>query len=233
MLTREIVMSNHNTAPSTTLPTNTELLAGKLVAIDSSHKFITTNSLKVAAHFDKRPADVNRKIGKLIKKGVCKFAPSYYINKQGKQQIYYSLNRDQFLQVVLSFNGDKADQFRFVFIQLFNQQEAELIKWRASRQSVIEPTKIANDSIEWLRLELIKEIPESRKPSFLYINIQKAITKAATGNANTNRAEMNATQLKLIQWLELQVHDEIERLKVLELPATEIREQVLTLLKAK
>ena len=215
-----------------TLPTNTELLAGDLTSIDSSHKFITTNSLKVAKHFGKRPSNVNQKIRRLLKNGRLKIKPSYYLNQQGKQQIYYPLSRDQFLQVVFGFTGDKAEQFHADFIQLFNQQEAELNEWRKSRQSVIEPTKIANNSIEWLRLELIKEIPESRKSSFLYINIQTSITKAATGNGRTDRAEMNAEQLKLVEWLELRTREEIERMKILGISAVNIRQSILDTLKA-
>lgn len=215
-----------------TLPTNTELLAGDLTSIDPSHKFVTTNSLKVAKHFGKRPSNVNQKIRRLLRSGRLKIKPSYYLNQQGKQQIYYPLNRDQFLQVVFGFTGDKAEQFHADFIQLFNQQEAELNKWRKSRLSVIEPTKIANNSIEWLRLELIKEIPESRKPSFLYINIQTSITKAATGNGRTDRAEMNAEQLKLVEWLELRTREEIERMKILGISAVNIRQSILDMLKA-
>jgi len=215
-----------------TLPSSTELLAGKLVAIDSQHKFITTNSIKVAKHFGKRPSNVNQKIRRLLRNGRLKIKPSYYLNQQGKQQIYYSLNRDQFLQLVFGFTGDKAEQFHADFIQLFNQQEIELNEWRQSRQSVIESTKTANNSIEWLRLELSKEIPESRKSSFLYTYIQKAITKAATGDARTKRAIMTAEQLKLVEWLEDRVHDEIERMKALGASAVDIRQSILDTLKS-
>jgi len=79
---------------------------------------------------------------------------------------------------------------------------------------------------------LLKEIPESGKPKFLYINIQKAITKAATGNANTNRAVMTSEQLRIIGWLEIQVRDEIERMRTLDFSAVKIRESILELLKA-
>ena len=239
MLTKVTPMINQNAVHLTTdkktvtvtLPTNTELLKGGLVSIDSSHKLITTNSLKVAEHFGKRPSNVNQKIRRLMKNGRLKIKPSYYRNQQDKQQIYYPLTRDQFLQVVFGFTGDKAEQFHADFIKLFNQQEAELNEWRKSRQSIIEPTKIANDSIEWLKKELTKEIPESRKPNFLYTNIQCAIKKVATGHAHTKRSEMTTEQLKIIEWLEVQVHQEIERLKTLGLSALEIREQVLTLIK--
>ena len=107
----------------------------------------------------------------------------------------------------------------------------ELLEWEKTRQAVIEPTKMASDSIQWLRLELEKEIPESRKPGLLHTHIQRAITKYSTGNSNIKREVMTARQLKLVEWLEKQVHDEIERLKALGLPATEIRKQILLLLK--
>jgi hypothetical protein len=80
---------------------------------------------------------------------------------------------------------------------------------------------------------LLKEIPESGKPKFLYINIQKSVTKAAAGNANTDRAVMTSEQLRIIGWLEIQVHDEIERMKTLGVSAVKIRESILELLKAR
>jgi len=216
---------------SVILPTKEELLQQALVVIGRDHKNVTTNSLKVAEYFGKRPADVNRRITNLNKKGVCKIAPSYYLDEQGRKQKCYILDRKNFSIVVLGFTGEQAEQFRIEYVEQFEKNIAELLEWRQTRNAVIEPTKMANDSIEWLRLELVEEIPTSSKPKFLYINIQKAVTKSATGNSNTKREEMTARQLKLVEWLEVQVHEEIERLKVLGLPATKIREQVIALLK--
>ena len=129
----------------TAIPTKSELLEVSLVAVDKQHKKIITNSIQIANHFLKRPSEINRRIALLSKKGLCRIAPSYYRNQQGKKQVYYVLNRDEFLLVVLGFTGDKADRFKADFIKLFNQQEAELKQWRAGRLVAADTTKQAND----------------------------------------------------------------------------------------
>ncbi|NOQ15363.1 MAG: hypothetical protein GQ583_12915 [Methyloprofundus sp.] len=216
---------------SENLPTKVELLQQALVVIDKDHKQVCTNTLKVAEHFGKRPADINRRIGNLIKKGKCKIAPTYYLDEQGRKQKYYVLNRKIFSQIVLGFTGDKAEDFRTEYVEQFEKNLEELLEWRNTRHDVIQPTKTANDSIEWLRLELIKEIPESRKPGLIYIHIQNQINRLASGNAGIKRNDMSTEQLKIVEWLEIQVHEEIERLKALDLSAVEIRAQVLELIK--
>ena len=220
-----------NISSSDIIPTKVDLLQQGLVVIDRNHKQVTTNTLIVTKQFNKKHKNVLQRITNLTKKGRLKIQPSYYLDKQGKKQKYYVLDRKSFSIVVLGFTGEEAENFRVEYIEQFEKIADELLEWRKTRQDVIEPTKVANDSLAWLKLALEKEIPESRKPKFLYINIQQAITKAATGKANSERSEMSAEQLKIIQWLEVQVHDEIERLKGVGIPATSIREQILALLK--
>ena len=220
-----------NISSSDIIPTKVDLLQQGLVVIDRNHKQVTTNTLIVTKQFNKKHKNVLQRITNLTKKGRLKIQPSYYLDKQGKKQKYYVLDRKSFSIVVLGFTGEEAENFRVEYIEQFEKIADELLEWRKTRQDVIEPTKVANDSLAWLKLALEKEIPESRKPKFLYINIQQAITKSATGRANSERSEMSAEQLKIIQWLEVQVHDEIERLKGGGIPATSIREQILALLK--
>ena len=215
------------------LPTKADLLQQDLVVIDDQHKSITTNTLKVSNYFGKQHKNVLRRITNLVKNSRLKIEPSKYIDERGKVQNYYILDRKNFSIVVLGFTGEQAEDFRIEYVEQFERNAAELIEWRKSRQDDIEPTKTCNDAIEWLRLELLKEIPESGKPKFLYINIQKSVTKAAAGNANTDRAVMTSEQLRIIGWLEIQVHDEIERMKTLGVSAVKIRESILELLKAR
>jgi len=224
-------LNKENKLNNVILPTKVELLQQALVVIDNNHKSVTTNTLKISEHFAKQHKNVLQRVSNLVKKGRLKVKPSYYLNDQNKPQKYYELDRKNFSIVVLGFTGEKAEDFRIEYVEQFEKNATELAQWRRVRQEVIEPTKAANDSIEWLKLELKKEIPKSNKPKFLYINIQKAITKVASGNANTDRDEMNVDQLKIVQWLEVQVHNEIECLKAVGLSAVNIREQVLLLLK--
>ena len=217
-----------------TLPTKANLFSNSLAVIDSQHKKITINTLSIAIEVDKRNGDLNKKIRSLVKKGLIdegKLSPTYYVDLSNRKQKSYDLDEETALQLVMSLSGTKAELLHKKIAISFTQMKAELVVWRQSRQAVIDPTKAANNSIEWLRLELIKEIPESRKSSFLYINIQKAIIKAATGNGRTDRAEMNTTQLKVVKSLEDLVHGEVERMKELNVSAVDIRQSILETLK--
>ena len=215
-----------------TLPTKSELLEVSIVAIDQFHKKATTNTIQLANHFLKRPSEINRRIALLSNKGLCRIAPSYYLNQQGKKQKYYELNRDEFLLVVMGFTGSKADKFKSDFIQLFNQQETELRQWQQGRLVAIDTTKEANDQIHLLQNKLTETIPNSKRCTMLFVHIQQAITKIATGKANTNRDTMTEGQLLKISNLEEQVEIQIEQLNREGLPPITIRNEVIATIKA-
>lgn len=219
-------MIDHN------LPTKIELLCKDLVSINKSHSHATANTIKIADYFGKRPSDINRRISNLVRKGLCKIAPTYYLDPHGRKQKYYELNRQQFAQVVLGFTGDKADRFRLQYTEAFEQKDKELKEWRAGRRLVSETTKIANDSIYWLQIELKKVIPESKRCTMLFIHIQRAITKAVTGHANTDRAELNTAQLKSLDSMESLAREAIERFRKAEMPPEQIRDEVLAMIKS-
>ena len=215
-----------------TLPTKSELLEVSIVAIDQFHKKVITNTIQLANYFLKRPSEINRRIALLSNKGLCRIAPSYYLNQQGKKQKYYELNRDEFLLVVMGFTGSKADKFKSDFIQLFNQQETELRQWQQGRLVAIDTTKEANDQIHLLQNKLAETIPNSKRCTMLFVHIQQAITKMATGKANTNRDTMTEGQLLKISNLEEQVEIQIEQLNREGLPPITIRNEVIATIKA-
>jgi hypothetical protein len=132
----------------------------------------------------------------------------------------------------MGFTGSKADQFKADFIQLFNQQETELRQWQTGRLVATDTTKQANDQINLLRNKLAETIPTSRRCTMLFIHIQRAITKRATGKANTNRDTMTEGQLLKIGNLEEQVEIQIEQLNRKGLPAVHIRDEVISMIKA-
>jgi Rha family phage regulatory protein len=186
-------------------PTKSELLDVSLVGIDQHHKKVITSTVQIADYFGKRHSNVIRRLTALSEIGLLKIEPSYYLNQQGKKQKYYELNRDEFLLVVMGFTGNKADRFKADFIKLFNQQEEELIEWQKGRRIAIDTTKGANDQIFWLKNKLAETIPDSKRCTMLFVHIQGAITKAATGSANTKRESMTSSQLLKICNLEEQV----------------------------
>ncbi len=112
-----------------------------LVDIKDDHTF--TTSLKIAEHFQKRHDDVLRAIRKVISQ--CKtpeqlrnFAELYidYSVQNGaklKRPVFH-LTRDGFIFVANSFTGEKAFQWRWDFINAFNQMEAAL-KFRLEREA--------------------------------------------------------------------------------------------------
>ena len=215
-----------------TLPTKSELLEVSIVAIDQFHEKAITNTIQLANHFLKRPSEINRRIALLSNKGLCRIAPSYYLNQQGKKQKYYKLNRDEFLLVVMGFTGSQADQFKADFIKLFNQQETELRQWQQGRLVAIDKTKEANGQIYLLKNKLAETIPNSKRCTMLFVHIQQAITKIATGKANTNRDTMTEGQLLKISNLEEQVEIQIEQLNREGLPPITIRNEVIATIKA-
>tara|TARA_R110002049_G_scaffold189793_3_gene358421 strand:+ start:1693 stop:2412 length:720 start_codon:yes stop_codon:yes gene_type:complete len=213
------------------LPTRIDLLQGGIVTLDHQHKKVITNTIQVADHFGKRPSNVNQRIVSLVNRDRLKIKPMYYLDHHGRDQKYYELNRDQFLLVVMGFTGDKADQFKADFIQLFNSQEAELQQWRKQSVLTSDSTKQANDKVYQLQAELAQEIPESKRCTMIFIHFQRAITKSVTGTAKTERAMMTAHQLYQVEQLEQMVNNEIERLRLDGIAPQQIRDDVLTMIR--
>jgi Rha family phage regulatory protein len=215
-----------------TLPTKTDLLKTDIVAIDQHHKKVITSSIQIADYFGKRHSNVIRRVTALIKIGLLKIEPSYYLNQQLKKQKYHELNRDQFLLVVMGFTGDKADKFKSDFIKLFNQQETELRQWRTGRLIASDMTKAANDQIYWLKNDLKKVIPNSRRCTMIFNHFQRSITKAATGSAKTKRDVMTFSQLDQVAEIEQNVQDYIKQLRLEGVDPVQIRENTMAMIQA-
>lgn len=104
------------------------------------------SSLQVAEHFRKRHDHLLRiikdaestapKIGDVEKP----FTKSTYIDKKGERRPMYYLNRDGFSFVVMGFTGKKAAEWKWKYIQAFNQMEKLLTErqtsaWLESRKA--------------------------------------------------------------------------------------------------
>lgn len=86
----------------------------------------TTTSLIVAEQFGKAHKDVIRAVQLLDcseEFGRRNFAPSSYVNKQGKRQRAYTITRDGFMFLAMGFTGAKAAQLKERFIAAFNHLE--------------------------------------------------------------------------------------------------------------
>jgi phage regulator Rha-like protein len=221
---------------TSSLPTKAELLQGDLVDITSNHKDVETNSLKLAESLDVQHSDVTRIIKRLITNTAISqrtVSVSDYLSDRGKSYSYYRLKEVEALQVVMSLSGAKAEQLHKEIAQAFVSMKKENAEWRAQALLTTDTTKQANDHIHWLKNELSAVIPSSRRCTMLFIHIQRAIAKVATGSANTKREMMTACQLFQVGELEQQVRKTIERLRRGGIDAEQIRDDTMAMIKAK
>lgn len=122
----------------------------------------STTSLKVAELFGKEHARVVRDIRHIIEmmpegEGLGGFAESHYLNKQGKKQPMFTLDRDAFTLTAMGYTGPKAMAFKLAYIRAFNCMEAQLKAQQAAPtlpplSTVEERRKLNNLVREWAAL---------------------------------------------------------------------------------
>lgn len=110
------------------------------------------NSLIVAQMFEKEHKDVLKSIRNLDcseEFRLRNFAPSSYINEQGKRQPCINMTRDGFTFLVMGYRGKKAARFKEAYIRRFNEMESFIRTLVATRQDFPELTeniKLLHDS---------------------------------------------------------------------------------------
>ena len=124
------------------------------------------SSLEVAAHFSKPHKDVLRSIDRMSEQAGAEFAernfaPSEYVDNSGRTLRSIDMTRDGFTLVVMSFTGPRATKWKVLYIDAFNQMEAQLSSV-AARMDALEADQGA-------LLELLATAKPKRKfvrPSF-------------------------------------------------------------------
>lgn len=97
-----------------------------------------TDSLKVAQVFGRKHKNVIRAIrdvmtsANLLANHVIFYESTYY-DIQGKKQPLFIMTKEGFCALVMHWNGEKANQFKMAFIEMFSKMEAALC-------SVVQPT---------------------------------------------------------------------------------------------
>mgnify|MGYP004511147701 FL=1 len=107
-----------------------------------NHDTARVDSLFVAELFEKNHKEVLRDIRKITDplSGLSEefrqrnFAPSSYRNQQNKKQPCYYLTRDGFTMLVMGYTGQKAMQFKELYIKRFNEMEKVIKSLVAARQ---------------------------------------------------------------------------------------------------
>jgi len=98
--------------------------------VENGKAFAT--SLDIARVFNKRHDNVIRKI-KVLEGfddyfNLLKIEEIKYVDKRGRKQLAYKLDRDIFVLVVSKLTGGKAERYIYEFIQAFNLLEEEYFK---------------------------------------------------------------------------------------------------------
>ena len=90
---------------------------------------VVTSSRNVARDFEKEHRNVIRDIERLLKNEQAQemFYETYYTHEQNKQ-VYrqFLMNRDGFTLLVMGFTGSKAMEFKFKYINAFNDMEKQI-----------------------------------------------------------------------------------------------------------
>ena len=124
---------------------------------------VTTSSLIVAQHFNKRHGDVLRAIRNLecsCEFSERNFASAEYKDEQKKPRQYYIITKDGFMFLVMGFTGKEAALWKERFINAFNEMEASL-RTRQEIPYLFEPDKF-NNTREKARqyMESLRKNPE-------------------------------------------------------------------------
>jgi len=120
-----------------------ELITQDLELIEIKNNIAFADSLHIAEHFGKRHYDVIQHIEKLMKNDKkindnCRL--SFYMDTYNRKQKKYLLTKDAFVFVVQKFQGKKAHQWQWMYIEAFNKMEAIITEkqstdWQLARQN--------------------------------------------------------------------------------------------------
>lgn len=102
---------------------------------------ILTDSLRIAEKFGKKHFHVTDSIKNLLnshEKSCQCFVLSSYIDDSGKSNPMYVMNRDGFMILTMGFSGSRALDFKFEFIEAFNQMEQMIKNGNFTRIQIVE-----------------------------------------------------------------------------------------------
>ena len=141
---------------------------------------VVTSSRNIAKRFDKRHADVLRAIDNLecsYEFTQRNFALSSYKDESGKTNKEFLITKDGFSMLAMGFTGEKASQFKEMYINAFNAMEQELKRIYTERQQwIIEREK--GKLVRHILTDTIKmKVADSPNKKFMYPNYTKLIYK--------------------------------------------------------
>jgi len=118
-----------------------------------------TTSIQISDVFDKEHSKVLRKIEQILteaknglsdstqKCGEC-FRRSSYTDASGKRNPMYYINRDGFVFLVMGFTGKKANEWKWKYIEAFNQMESYINFRKADIQIQKNSMQFLHDNLQ-------------------------------------------------------------------------------------
>lgn len=176
-----------------------------LVAI--RNKDTVCSSLEVAEHFEKRHADVIRAIENLIQNDSTQncaqcFKRSFYKDMTGKKNKMYFMNRDGFTFLTMGFTGQKANEWKWQYIEAFNRME-QLLAMKHTQ--VYQETRTYQKQIRKQEVDTIKLYVEyaikqgSSNAARYYSSLSKLADKAAGIECRNHATLQQLNNLALIE----------------------------------
>ena len=111
-----------------------------------------TTSLQIAEVFGKQHKHILDKIGQIkndsAEKSAQCFKPGKYRDASGKSNLMYYINRDGFVFLVMGFTGRKANEWKWKYIEAFNQMEAYINFRKADIQIQKNSMQFLHDNLE-------------------------------------------------------------------------------------
>ena len=134
-----------------------------------------TDSLKVARVFGRMHKNVIRSIREILTSANLlanqqTFCETSYRDTQGKEQPMYLMTREGFCALVMRWNGEKANQFKMAFIELFSRMEQAIRAMQpttpAIPQTFAEALRLAASQAE--QIEAQQKQLEAQAPKVLF-----------------------------------------------------------------
>lgn len=134
-----------------------------------------TDSLKVAQVFGRLHKNVIRSIREIIMSANLlanhqAFCETSYQDTQGKEQPLFLMTREGFCALVMRWNGERANQFKMAFVELFTKMEQAIQQMQpttpAVPQTFAEALRLAANQAE--QIEAQQKQLEAQAPKVLF-----------------------------------------------------------------
>jgi len=167
-----------------------------------------TDSLIVAKEFNKRPTYVHDKIKAFInseneelrKFGLQTFLQSSYVDETNKTREKFDITEDGFLELAMSFTGDKSRLIRTRFIKAFREALDEINRLYANppRTDLLKDKRQSHNPMMAALIEMREELHKETKPvHFMCEN--KLCNGVVTGNySKADETELSNSNIELL-----------------------------------